>query len=85
MLGKQAEENESICIFCKQFFSFVCKRESKTIRLYFNPLIHNAPKNQTYFKNLGAFAAKFLKCVIPFWDVLHERVNTYYKPEILRN
>ena len=26
---------------------------------------------QTYFKNLAAFAARFLKCVWPFWDIMH--------------
>ena len=30
---------------------------------------------QTHFKNLAAFAARFLKCVQPFWDIMHERVN----------
>ena len=24
---------------------------------------------QTHFKNFAAFAARFLKCVWPFWDV----------------
>ena len=26
---------------------------------------------QPHFKNFAAFAAKFLKCVWPFWDVMH--------------
>ena len=30
---------------------------------------------QTHFKNLAAFVARFLKCVWPFWDIKHERVN----------
>ena len=25
---------------------------------------------QTHFKTLAAFAAKFLKCVWPFWDII---------------
>ena len=27
---------------------------------------------QTHFKNLTAFAARFLKCVWPFWDIMHK-------------
>ena len=30
---------------------------------------------QTHFKNLAANAARFLKCVRPFWDSMHERVK----------
>ena len=30
---------------------------------------------QTHFKNLGAFAARFLKSVRPFSDIMHYRVN----------
>ena len=30
---------------------------------------------QTHFKNLAAFAARFLKCVWPFWDVMYWRVK----------
>ena len=26
--------------------------------------------DQTHFKNLVAFAARFLNCVRPFWDIL---------------
>ena len=26
---------------------------------------------QTHFKNLAAFAARFLKCVWPFWDIMY--------------
>ena len=34
------------------------------------------PQNgQKHFKNLAAFAAKFLKCVWTFWDVMHYRVK----------
>ena len=34
------------------------------------------PQNvQTHFKNLAANAARFLKCVRPFWDIMHERVK----------
>ena len=27
---------------------------------------------QTHFKNLAAFAARFLKCVWPFWDIMYK-------------
>ena len=30
---------------------------------------------QTHFKNAAANAARFLKCVWPFWDIMHERVK----------
>ena len=30
---------------------------------------------QTHFKNLAANAARFLKCVWQFWDIMHLRVN----------
>ena len=30
---------------------------------------------QTNFKNLTAFAARFLKCVWPFYDIAKQRVN----------
>ena len=26
---------------------------------------------QAHFKNIAAFAARFLKCVWPFWDIKH--------------
>ena len=26
---------------------------------------------QTHFKNLAAFAARFIECVWPFWDIMH--------------
>ena len=26
---------------------------------------------QTYFKNLAALPARFLKCVSPFWDIMY--------------
>ena len=39
-----------------------------------NPLMHITSENgQTHFKNLAAFAARFLKCVWPFWDVMQCR------------
>ena len=31
---------------------------------------------QTHFKNLAAVAARFLKCVWPFWDIMQERVKS---------
>ena len=30
---------------------------------------------QMHFKNLAAFAARFLKCVCPSWDIMYQRVN----------
>ena len=34
------------------------------------------PQNgQTQSKNLAANAASFLKCVWPFWNIMHERVK----------
>ena len=33
---------------------------------------------QTHLKNLPAFAARFLKCVCPFWGIIHERVNNLF-------
>ena len=30
---------------------------------------------QSHFKNLVAFAARFLKYVWPFWDIIYQRVN----------
>ena len=26
---------------------------------------------QAHFKNIAAHAARFLKCVWPFWDIMH--------------
>ena len=26
---------------------------------------------QAHFKNLAAFAARFLMCVLTFWDIMH--------------
>ena len=31
---------------------------------------------QTYFNNLAANAARFLKCVGPFWDIVYLSVKT---------
>ena len=30
---------------------------------------------QIHFKNLAAFAERFLKCVWTFWDTMHERID----------
>ena len=30
---------------------------------------------QTHFKNLAASAARFLKCIWPFWDIMDQRVK----------
>ena len=30
---------------------------------------------QTHFKNLAANFARFINCVLPFWDIMHERVK----------
>ena len=41
-------------------------------KCHFNPLMHDVAQNgQSHFKNLAAFAARFLKCVRPFWDIMH--------------
>ena len=32
--------------------------------------------DQTHYKNLVAFAARLLKSVWPFWDIMYERVNS---------
>ena len=31
---------------------------------------------QTRYKNLAANTARFLKCVWPFWDIMHSKVET---------
>ena len=31
---------------------------------------------QAHFKNFAANAARFLRCVWPFWDIMHQRVKT---------
>ena len=36
---------------------------------------------QTHFKNLAAKAARFLKCIWPFWDIMHERVDAQHATE----
>ena len=33
---------------------------------------------QTHFKNLAGFAARFVKCVWPFWDIMHLRVKIIF-------
>ena len=33
---------------------------------------------QTHFKNLAANAGRFLKCLWPFWGIMHERVKLYF-------
>ena len=30
---------------------------------------------QIHFKNLAVFAARFLKCAWPFWDIMHQRAK----------
>ena len=37
--------------------------------------MHMFQNGQTNFKNLAATAAGFLKCVWPFWDIMHWRVK----------
>ena len=34
--------------------------------------MHNS---ETHLKNLAAFAARFLKRVWPFWNIMHQRVK----------
>ena len=33
--------------------------------------------DQTHFKNLAAFVARFLKYVWPFWDIMYRRVKKF--------
>ena len=40
---------------------------------------------QTHFKNLAASTARFLKCVWPFWDIMHQRVNSFQLYLLLHN
>ena len=47
---------------------------------------------QTHFKNLAAFAARFLKCVWPFWDIMNKeliykknKVKKYYISMLKKN
>ena len=32
---------------------------------------HTSQNGQAHFKNFAAFGAKFLKCVLPFWEVTY--------------
>ena len=36
-----------------------------------------AQNGQTHFKSLAANAARFLKCVWPFWDIMHQKVKVF--------
>ena len=42
------------------------------------PLSAWYPNSQTHFKNPVAKTAKFLKCVWPFSDIIHERVKSCF-------
>ena len=33
---------------------------------------------QTHFKDFVANPARFLKCVWPFWDIVHYKVKTFW-------
>ena len=33
---------------------------------------------QTHFQQFPAFAARFLKCLLPFWDIIHQRLQSIY-------
>ena len=37
----------------------------------FKPLMHMSQNGPTHFKNLAAFAARYLKCDSPFWVIMH--------------
>ena len=41
---------------------------------FLNPLM--TQNGQEQFKNLVANAARFLKCVWPFWDIMYVKVNS---------
>ena len=42
-------------------------------------LIGMLQNGQTHLKNLAAFVARSLKCVGPFWDIMHQRVKAVIK------
>ena len=33
---------------------------------------------QVHFENVAAFAARFLKCIWPFWDVVQKKIKSYF-------
>ena len=43
-----------------------------SVKANVNLLMHNAPKRSDTLKNFSANAARFLKCVWPFWDIIHK-------------
>ena len=49
---------------------------SSVKQLGIKPFMQNVPNGWTHFKNPGANAARFLKCVWPYWDIMHWRVKT---------
>ena len=40
---------------------------------------------QTYFKNLEAFAARFLTFIWPFWGIMHGRVKDTHREKAPSN
>ena len=52
-------------------FLFPIHLQVNDIEKIINLLMHKVPKGQTHFKNLAANAARFLKCVWPFWDLMY--------------
>ena len=46
----------------------------KTYLFSFNSLVRKVSK-KTHFKNLPAFAARFLKCIWPFWVIMHKGLS----------
>ena len=41
-----------------------------------DPLLYNVQNGQTHFKNFAKNAARFIKCVWPLLNIMHERVKT---------
>ena len=33
---------------------------------------------QAHFENVAAFAARFLECICPFWDVVQKKIKSYF-------
>ena len=56
-------------------------RSTLELTLYFG----TSSIDQTHFKNLAAFAARFLKCIWPFYDVAKQRVKVCCGTGSLKN
>ena len=73
------EINNSNKNFEKMVFLGKYSRELYLFQIVFRSKISNqltlyfimSQNGQTHFKNLAAFAARFLKCAWPLWDITH--------------